>query len=192
MKTGTNAGIIGALGLSALFFWIYANSGDAEAGEAVFSVDGETQNYGGEMSNGQLSQNGLDFIKAREGFSAYSYPDHKGRSIGYGHLIKPGESFEEPISGTVADSLLMNDVSWAVNVVNNSVNVPLTQNQFDALVSFAFNVGAGAFAKSTLVKRINNDDPQAVNEFARWVYASGKVLPALVARRELEVNLFQA
>jgi lysozyme len=138
-----------------------------------------------------LSGPGLAALQRREGFSATPYADHKGYSIGYGHLIKPGENLT---SVTVSEALdiLASDVQWAMEAVRSAVTVPLTQGQFDALVSFCFNVGAPAFKRSTLVRRINAGDSAASAEFSRWVYASGKVNPSLVSRRQSEQNQFES
>lgn len=139
-----------------------------------------------------LSDDGLEFLKSREGFAPTRYFDHKGYSIGYGHLIKAGEAFAEPMTLEFATQLLAQDVEWAENAVNDNVKVPLKQNQFDALVSFVYNVGAGAFEKSTLLRKLNAGDVNAWQEFARWNMASGAVNTGLVTRRKLETDLFLA
>ena len=74
----------------------------------------------------------------------------------------------------------------------NRYGFDLTQNQFDALVSFVFNVGAGNFRSSTLLKRLksNPNDPDIENQFKKWVYDNGKVLPGLVRRRDEEAKLY--
>lgn len=137
-----------------------------------------------------ISQAGLDALKSREGFSAAPYADHKGFSIGYGHLIKPGETLQY-VSLQQATDLLLNDILWAEEAVINGVTAPLSQGQFDALVSFAYNVGAGAFQRSTLVRRINLGDTSASQEFDRWIYASGQPNNALIARRTSERNQYE-
>lgn len=139
----------------------------------------------------RMSGDGLQALMRREGFAAEAYPDHKGQSIGYGHLIKPGENLTRVSQAEAAD-LLAADVAWAEAAVTAAVLVPLNQAQFDALCSFCFNVGDGAFKRSTLVRRINRYDPAASEEFARWVYASGQVNPGLVARRADEAEQFNA
>lgn len=138
-----------------------------------------------------LSAEGLQRLMAREGFAAEPYADFKGNSIGFGHLIKPGERFTS-ITREEGAELLAADVAWAEAAVRSAVLVPINQAQFDALVSFAFNVGAGAFARSTLVRRINAYDQAAGDEFARWVYAGGVVNQGLVARRADEADQFNA
>lgn len=137
-----------------------------------------------------LSSAGLEIIKQFEGFSAKPYPDHKGYSIGYGHLIKEGEVLEL-LSIDEATALLLQDVEWAEQAVRTAVSVDLDQNEFDALVSLAFNIGAGAFKKSTLVKKLNSGDFEgAAEQFAVWNRASGAVNTALVRRRAIEADLF--
>ena len=132
---------------------------------------------------------GVQAIADREGFSAMPYADHKGWSIGYGHLIKSGENLPT-VTQDQARTLLMFDIAWAQDAVSSAITVPLTQNQFNALTSFCYNVGAGAFKKSTLVKRINANDPGAIDEFSRWIFASGQPNAALQARRASEAQQF--
>lgn len=138
-----------------------------------------------------MSGQGLQALMQREGFSATPYPDYKGYSIGYGHLIKTGESLPS-VTQDQAAQLLASDVSWAVAAVQNYITAPLSQNQFDALVSFTYNVGAGAFARSTLARRINAGDPGASQEFDRWIYAGGQVNQSLVNRRQSERNQYES
>lgn len=89
------------------------------------------------------------------------------------------------------DGLLTTDLIVHCNNVTKLVKVPLNQNQFDALVSFEFNIGYGAFNSSTLLKLLNQGKYiDAANQFERWVYANKKVLPGLVKRRAAEKELF--
>lgn len=143
-------------------------------------------------SSMDISQQGLDAIAKREGgFEAYKYRDASGYSIGYGHFIKPGESFPEPLPLWRGLELLRDDAKIAADAVRGRVKVALTQNQFDALVSFVYNVGVGAFAKSTLLTRLNNGDyAGAAAQFAVWNKSQGQTLPALVVRRQSESNQF--
>lgn len=139
-----------------------------------------------------LSDAGFAQLEQFEGFSATPYPDHKGQSIGYGHLIKPGEGLTY-VTQDQAVELLAQDVADAERTVRNAVTVPLTQNQFDALVSFTYNVGSGAFRGSTLLRLLNAGDYQgAAAQFPRWVNASGQVNASLVQRRQIEQQLFEA
>ncbi|WP_319422750.1 lysozyme [Pleurocapsa sp. FMAR1] len=90
-----------------------------------------------------------------------------------------------------AERLLKEDLSIFEKAVTRFVTVPLNQNQFDALVSFTFNVGVGAFSKSTLLKLLNYKDYQkAANEFSRWTRGGGRILPGLINRRKDEHELF--
>lgn len=138
-----------------------------------------------------MSADGLERLKQREGFSPTPYSDHKGYSIGYGHLIKAGESLAH-VTIDQATQLLMSDVGWAEGSVYGAVTAPVSQVQFDALVSFCYNVGAPSFERSTLVRKINMGDPTAAAEFDRWVYASGQVNTALVNRRSSERAQFES
>lgn len=139
----------------------------------------------------KTSEMGFDLIRNFEGFSAVPYKDAHGYSIGYGHFIKPTEKFTRPITKTEADILLSNDVKSAESAINSSVKVPLSQIQFDALVSLVYNIGSGAFKNSTLLKHINAGNFNlAKNEFKRWDKSQGKVLAALTARRKIEADLF--
>lgn len=139
----------------------------------------------------QMSQEGLNLIRGFEGFSPNVYPDVAGNpTIGYGHLIRPGENFRT-ITQEQALDLLRRDVSSAENAVNSSVNVQLTQNQYDALVSFAYNIGNGAFRNSTLVRRLNEGNYQeARNQFGRWVNAGGRRVQGLINRKQAEAERF--
>ncbi|MES2637423.1 MAG: lysozyme [Pseudomonadota bacterium] len=140
----------------------------------------------------QISLAGINHIKGWEGFKADVYLDAGGKAtIGYGHLILPHESFGK-ITESEAVRILVKDLSSAENSVNNAVKVPLTQNQYDALVSFVFNVGGGAFRRSTLLKKINSGELAAAKtEFLKWVNAGGKRVQGLVNRRVADAKLFE-
>lgn len=143
--------------------------------------------------NMQISSAGIQALEQRETFQAYSYPDANGRSIGFGHFIKAGETFAEPMSYQDAVTLLMSDLKWAEEAVQGGVNVTITQAMYDALVSFAYNIGPGAFGGSTLLKKLNAGDYQgAEQEFARWDISQGVIDNALIARRESEANQFMS
>lgn len=140
-----------------------------------------------------MSDAGLAMLGRLEGFSATAYPDYKGSSIGFGHLIKAGEEYllSAVITPAEAAQLETSDVSWAERAVSAAVSAPLTQAQFDALVSFCFNVGAPKFKASTLVRLLNDGDyAGAANEFAKWNKAGGSVNASLQVRREREESLF--
>lgn len=134
--------------------------------------------------------NGLTLIKQFEGLRLQAYKCPADRwTIGYGHTADV--SANDVITEAQAISLLCQDVAESERAVNQYVHVPLTKNQFDALVSFVFNLGVGNFRTSTLLKKLNaGDDNGAAQEFGRWIHAGGKALPGLVRRREAERALF--
>lgn len=138
-----------------------------------------------------ISQNGLELIKRFEGCRLKAYKCPAGvLTIGYGHT---GADVKEwtIISQTQAEHYLQNDVILHSKNVSKLVKVPLTQNQFDALVSFEYNVGYGNFSKSTLLRKLNaRDYIGASNEFDKWVFANKKKLSGLVKRRQAEKELF--
>ena len=137
-----------------------------------------------------LTKAGLDLIKEFEGcqLKAYLCPANVW-TIGWGHTgdVKSGQV----ITQAKADSLLVTDMAIYVAGVNKLVGVPVNQNEFDALVSFAYNCGVEALASSTMLKLIHDRKfVQASLEFARWNKGAGKVLAGLTRRREAERALF--
>jgi lysozyme len=138
----------------------------------------------------QTSQNGIQMIEGFEGLRLNAYQDIVGVwTIGYGHTA--GVRSGQVISQAQAESFLRSDIASSENGVNDLVHVPLNQNQFDALVSFAFNLGVGALAKSTLLQLLNKGDYKgASGQFDLWVHAGGKVIQGLVNRRNAEQKLF--
>lgn len=139
----------------------------------------------------RLSDDGLAFIKHFEGFRATTYRDIAGLpTIGYGHLIKKGEAFTS-ITVQEATVLLRQDVEAAARAVSRLITVDLSQSEFDALVSFTFNLGAGALQRSTLRRRLNRGDYDVRNEFMKWTRAGGVKSPGLVARRAAEADVFE-
>lgn len=144
----------------------------------------------------KTSQNGLSFIARWEGEVDHVYNDIAGiPTIGVGHVVKPGESFPSSITHDRAMDLLSLDVVTAESQVNNHVTAELTQNQFDALTSFTFNVGSGALARSSTLKLLNQGNVQgAADALLLWDKASigGKLqsVPGLHRRRESERRLF--
>lgn len=146
-----------------------------------------------------VSPAGVRFIAEFEGFSAKLYNDAAGHcTIGFGHLVHRGPcsgnepaTFREGLTREQALGLLADDIGARALAVARLVTVPLSQHQFDALVSFAFNVGLGAFEDSTLLRRLNDGDYASVpKELMRWVYAGGRKLDGLVRRRTAEGQLF--
>lgn len=145
-------------------------------------------------NNYTTSVNGIEFIKQKEGFSATPYVDATGYSIGYGHFITKNEKFTT-ITKDEATALLTVDLKIYESCVKNYVSVNITQNQFDSLVSFIYNVGGSAFKNSTLLKVLNAGNYEAVPEqFMRWKYAiingNKTVVNALLVRRTEEANMF--
>ena len=138
----------------------------------------------------RTSQHGIEKIKEHEALRLKPYKDVAGiLTIGYGHVLINGEWWDE-ITPAFAEELLKNDLSIAERAVSELVTVGITQNQYDALVSFVFNVGVNAFKDSTLLRKINAGDESAKDEFYRWKYAGGEVIAGLVNRRERERELF--
>ena len=140
----------------------------------------------------KTSKHGIDFIKSFENFSSTKYICPAGVStIGYGHVIKTGENLES-ISQDKAEELLVQDLHIAENSVRRNIMAPLEQKQFDALVSFVFNLGGGCLQRSSLRQKINYgaEDEEIHDEFLRWVYAAGKRLAGLIRRREGEACMY--
>jgi lysozyme len=140
----------------------------------------------------KISQRGIDLIKEFEGFSATPYECPGGIfTIGYGHTH--GVSADSPpITKKEAETLLRDDVCRAENAVLQMIDVPLNENQFAALVSLVFNIGAAAFAGSTLRRFLNAADyAGAAVQFDRWVHAKGVKLAGLTRRRAAERALFE-
>ena len=140
----------------------------------------------------QVSQAGIDLIQSFEGLSCRTYICPAGYpTIGYGHVIKRSEDFSDGLSEDAAIELLKQDVTVAEHAVLRLVTVPLTDNQFDALVSFTFNLGSGALQRSTLRRKVNRKQHEAVPaEFLRWVWAGGRRLRGLVKRRSAEAQIY--
>lgn len=138
----------------------------------------------------KISDKGLALIKSFEGFSALAYLCPAGVwTVGYGHT--KGVTQSSHCTLPAAEALIREDVAFAEGAVTNSVVVKLTQGQFDALVSFVFNLGVGTFRKSTLLRLLNKKDyAGAADEFDRWIFAGGKKQKGLVARRSAERALF--
>ncbi|MDS7929214.1 lysozyme [Acinetobacter sp. V102_4] len=141
------------------------------------------------------SQVGVDLITSFESIKLKAYDDGVGVwTIGIGTTIYPnGVKVKQGDTCTLdqAKSYFKHDLAKFEKTVNESVTVPLTQNQFDALVSLTYNIGSGAFKNSTLLKKLNKSDFQgAADQFLVWKKAKDKVLTGLVRRREAERALF--
>ncbi|MBP1132635.1 lysozyme [Serratia sp. PL17] len=141
----------------------------------------------------QISNKGRNFIKGFESLRLAAYPDPgtggKPWTIGWGHTkgVKQGDR----ITQEQAEQFLSDDLAVFELTVNSAIKRPMTQNQFDAMVSLAFNIGGSAFAGSTLVKKFNAGDANgAADEFPKWKNSGGKVMPGLVKRRAAEREMF--
>lgn len=141
-----------------------------------------------------VSNDALALIRQWEGVRLTAYPDPGSKdgnpiTIGYGHTagVKRGDK----ITQEQADAFLRADLAKVAASIDPLITVPVTDNQFGALVSFAFNVGTSAFAKSTLLKKLNQGKYEAVpGELARWNKNDGKVMAGLVNRRAAEAGLW--
>lgn len=141
----------------------------------------------------KLTDAALELLKKSEGYSENVYNDSAGLpTIGYGHLLKAGETYTT-IDESTAETLLRNDLQEAENAVKRLVKAPLNDNQYSALVLFVFNIGSGNFQKSTMLKLLNKSMYYAAaQEFDRWNKAGGKVVKGLITRRAAEKALFQS
>lgn len=140
----------------------------------------------------RISVAGLDFLKKVEGVRLKAYPDPGTRgapwTIGVGHTkgVKEGDT----CTNEQAFWWLAADTKDAEDCIN-AKNLQLTQNQFDALVSFVFNLGCGNFNQSTLLRKLRKGDVNgAAQEFARWNVSAGRVMDGLTKRRKAEAKLF--
>ena len=137
---------------------------------------------------------GIELIKRFEGCKLTAYPDPGTGgdpwTVGYGST-GPHVKRSLTITQAQADEWLLQDLDRFEQAVERLVSVPLTQNQFDALTSFCYNVGAGALQQSTLLRKLNAGDYEgAQGQFARWNRAGGKEMPGLTRRRAAEAELF--
>lgn len=136
------------------------------------------------------SKTGLHLTERFEGCRLVAYQDSRGIwTIGYGHTagVHAGMTCSPP----QAEAWLLSDVAWAEREVNRLVHVPLTQSEFDSLVDFTFNCGAGNFEHSSLLRLLNEHDlARAAEEFEKWDRAGGVPLPGLLRRRKAEAAEF--
>lgn len=146
------------------------------------------------MTNITIPKQAIELIKKYEGFSSKAYlcPANVW-TIGYGTTRVNGKPVTSGMTCTEqqAEEYLKNDLQVFAKAVNRLVKVPLTENQFSALLSFTYNLGVGALEKSTLLKKLNEGSYWvAQSEFLKWIRAGGKILPGLVRRRGEEAELF--
>jgi lysozyme len=145
----------------------------------------------------KTGKNGIELIKKYEGFRSKPYLCPADvPTIGYGATYYENGNkvklTDAPISEARAQELLANMLGHYEDGVNRYVQREINQNQFDALVSFTYNLGVGALQKSTLLKRVNANpcDPDIAVQFKKWVKAGGKTLLGLVKRRTEEAELY--
>jgi len=139
----------------------------------------------------KTSAEGLSLIKKFEGCELYAYQCSAGVwTIGYGHTkdVEPGMQ----ITKEDAEEMLVEELHEYESYINDFVTAPLSQNQFDALVSWVYNLGPANLKSSTMLKVLNAGNYDEVPaQMKRWNKAGGKVLEGLIRRREAEANLFE-
>lgn len=142
--------------------------------------------------NMTYGSDGLHLTESGEGCKLTAYQDQGGVwTNGYGntHAVVPGSA----ITQAQAEADLLSNIAWSVACVNKAVTTPLTQNQFDALVDFTFNVGCTAFQNSTMLKYLNaGDTDSAALQFARWDKVGGLANQGLLNRRNAELKVFNS
>ena len=145
------------------------------------------------MGNKKLSAKGAFFIKLKEGFRSVAYNKLDGIwTIGYGHTLGVAQGMT--CTRAEADTWFIQDVAKCESSVNKQ-NLALSQNQFDALVSYAFNIGVGAFERSNLLSMIKSGKPESeIRKWwtTHWITVSMEVIPGLVTRRAEEAAMFFA
>ena len=142
----------------------------------------------------KASERCISLIQEFEGYAAQKYDDVGGKpTIGYGHLIRAGEAFPARLSESDATALLCRDLEGVEACVEGAVDTTLSQDQFDALASFVFNLGCSKFAGSTLLRKLNAGDyAGAAAEFPKWCRVGAKEVPGLLRRRLAEQLLFNS
>ena len=153
-----------------------------------------------EAASNQISENGIALIKGFEGYSQYAYWDSSQWTIGYGTGVTSKNTYPDGITESEADRLLRNVViryEGYVQTFLNKYNISVTQNQYDALVSFTYNLGnvwkysSEVTIRTYLINGISNyTDQQIKDAFKLWCKSGGSVLPGLLIRREKEAELF--
>ncbi len=138
----------------------------------------------------------IDLLVDVEGIRLEAYNDSSGfATIGIGHLLhrSPVDGTEKPITEAEAYTLCSKDVGWAETAINTYVKAPLSQNQFDALVSWTFNLGIGTLIKSTVLVLLNQQKYKEASDHMRlYNKSAGVVIPGLITRRTKEYNLFNS
>lgn len=203
-EVGPPDGIFGAKTEIGLQRWQLARGLDADG---IFGIDSlkkaeqkgfrfsrETFQTAGNRQPMKISQRGIDFIHSFETLRLDCYDDGFGYpTIGWGHLVKRGEPWKigDRITRQLADELFEKDLKKYEDAVNALVRFPMTQGQYDACVSLAFNIGAGGFAGSSVLAHLNNGKIQsAAASFLKWNKVKGKPVKGLTRRREGEKRIF--
>ncbi len=183
-----------------VYMAMYSDGMKTKLGRTVMS---NTSNY-------QMSESGMQLLMSIESFRGKPYDDQtgagivdwvKGATIGYGHLIsrgewrQSGETYKKGISKDQGKALFEKDLAPFVDGVNVRLTVAIKQNQFDALVILAFNIGLGSFGKSSALKLVNNPSattsyPSLEAAWKAWNKSQGKVMQGLVNRRNAEWNIY--
>jgi lysozyme len=142
----------------------------------------------------KISDRGLELIREFEGCRLHVYDDIAGiATIGVGHRLEAGEFYPNGITEQQALDLLRKNAAWAEHVVSLDVHVPLTQDAFDALVSFAYNVGSGTFHASDVLHLVNAGElDKAAGAMLSYCHADGKLVDGLERRRRAEAVLLEA
>lgn len=191
------------------YSWLRAMSGgkltqdQVSAGDSIIALNGFdvfAKLIGFKLENNvtglrDISAKGYELIKESEGFKSVAYLDTGGVwTIGYGTIKYPnGNRVKKGDRCTQAEALewLKNDCQWVDACLDKYVKVTVSQNQFDALASFVYNVGETAFVKSTMLKALNAGNyAGTAAQFDRWVYDNGKKIQGLYNRRMREKELF--
>lgn len=172
-------------GVGGFAAWLYFT----QAGRS-FSAGAAAQIQSGVERLTDLTDSTLQTIIGFEDFSPTPYPDAGGYSIGYGHYMGVTPTMQS-IDRASGYELLRSDATTARNAVMSTIRGPMTQNEFDAMVSLAYNIGAAGFKTSTVARLFNaGDKAGAADAFRLWNKSEGKVNQTLVARRDVERGLF--
>jgi lysozyme len=158
----------------------------------VTELFGKCGKIGYKIMHRYINSRGINLIKHFEGFRKKPYICAGGHlTIGFGHKILAHENFSK-ISYSEGEFLLRKDLQIVEKAVLRNIRSQINDNQFAALVSFTFNLGAGALQRSTIRQKINYGQHQEASiEFLRWVYAKGKISNGLVKRRQAEYDLYE-
>lgn len=188
---------LAAFGIAGLIAWQFLRNRSVRQGQIYFAPSAPpsfaVDNSVDLLNPMQVSANGIAFIKALEGLKLTPFNDAGHTAIGYGHDFAAGASIPQRITIAQANSILSEDIATVEQTLNTDVKVPLSQNQFDALASFVFNIGDAAFAQSTLLRMLNNGNYAGASaQLMRWIHSEGRTDPGLRKRRQAEQALFNS